>query len=174
MTKLIIAETSRLLLRPLDTTDVEAMCQILCDPEVMLFSMGVKKPTDVRGWIDECIEDYSRLGFGLWAVVLKDTDSVIGYCGLTQFTDIDGQPEIEIGYRLARSFWSCGYGTESAMAVRDYAFGTLVLSRLIALVDPGNTASIRVVEKIGMTYEKDVMMPGYDHPDLLYVMQSRE
>ena len=94
---------------------------------------------------------------------------MIGYCGLTKFPDIDGQPETAIGFRPIRVFWNRGYGTESATAVRDYAFGKLLLSRLIALVDPGNAASIHIIEKIGMTYEKEIMMPGYDHPDRLYV-----
>ena len=59
------------------------------------------------------------------------------------------------------------------MAIRDHAFQMLSISRLVALVDPGNTASIRVIEKIGMEYEKDIMMPGYDYPDRSYaVMRS--
>jgi [ribosomal protein S5]-alanine N-acetyltransferase len=163
-----IAETPRLFLRPLSIQDCEAMCRVLCDPEVMLYSMGKKKPADVRGWIKGCIADYSKLGFGLWAVVMKNTHRVIGYSGLTKSPDINGKPEIEIGFRLARSFWSRGYGTECAAAVRDFAFGPLSIPRLIALVDPGNTASLRVIEKIGMIYEREIMLPGYDHADRLY------
>jgi RimJ/RimL family protein N-acetyltransferase len=170
-TEMVITETARLRIRPLGTHDVETMCQVLCDPEVMLFSMGVKKAAEVRGWIEERTRDYARRGFGLWAVVPKTVDHAIGYCGLTGFPNIDGRSEIEMGLRLAREFWSRGYGTESAIAVREYALGKLALSRLIALVDPGNAASIRLMEKIGMTYEKDVMMPGYDHTDRLYVIQ---
>jgi RimJ/RimL family protein N-acetyltransferase len=56
------------------------------------------------------------------------------------------------------------------MAIRDYAFGTLNLKRLIALIDPGNAASIRVAEKIGLRYEKDVLLEGYSHPDRVYAM----
>lgn len=170
MGEIVIAQTDRLLLRPFEMVDIEATCRILCDPEVMKFSTRVKAPEDVRGWIEDCIQDYSKLGFGIWAVVLKETGSVVGYCGLTEFPDIDSQSEIEIGFRFERNSWSRGYATESANAVRDHAFNTLSLVRLIALVDPGNTASIRVVEKIGMTYEKDVMLPEYDYPDRLYAI----
>src|SRR4051812_40748374 len=86
--------------------------------------------------------------FGLWAVVEKSTRDVIGYCGLSRFEDVGGQPETEVGYRLIRSAWGHGYATEAATAVRDYAFDTLSLTRLIAIIDPRNVASIRVAEKI--------------------------
>ena len=96
---------------------------------------------------------------------------MIGYCGLTEFPGTDGRPEIVIGFRFALGSWRRGYATESAVAVRDYAFRTLRIPRLIAIIDPGNTASIRVVEKLGVTYEKDVMLPGYDYPDRMYAMR---
>lgn len=73
----------------------------------------------------------------------KHRHEVIGYCGLFYFPDIGGQPEVEIGYRLARAFWCQGYATEAARAVRDYSFRVLGLPRLIAMIDPQNTASIR-------------------------------
>jgi RimJ/RimL family protein N-acetyltransferase len=85
-----------------------------------------------------------------------------------------GQPETEIGYRLARPYWGRGYATESARAVRDYALNTLRLPRLIAMIDPQNVASIRVVEKLGMHYEKDVMFEGYTHPDRVYAIVHPE
>jgi hypothetical protein len=97
---------------------------------------------------------------------------VIGYCGLFYFPDIDGQPEIEIGYRLARSAWGHGYATEAALSVRDFAVTTLGIKRLIAMIDPSNLASIRVAEKLGMRYEKEVMLEGYTHPDHIYAMNS--
>lgn len=170
----IITQTERLLLRPLDMSDITEMCQVLCDPEVMLFSGGVKPGKGVSEWLKGCIENYSNFGFGLWAVVEKETKGAIGYCGLTKLPEIDGHPEIEIGFRLARNFWSRGYATEAAVAVRNYAFHALSLHRLIALIDPENTSSIRVVDKLGMHYEKDVMLSGYDHPDHLFAMHQRD
>jgi len=95
----------------------------------------------------------------------------MGYCGLFYFPDVGGQPETEIGYRLARAYWGRGYATEAARAVRDYAFDTLRLQRLIAMIDPQNGASIRVAEKLGMVYEKEVMFAGYTHPDRVYVIE---
>jgi len=88
------------------------------------------------------------------------------------FPDINGQAEVEIGYRLARSTWDQGYATEAAKAVCDYAFTMLGIKRLIAMIDPSNVSSIRVAEKIGMHYEKDVMLEGYSHPDHVYVITA--
>ncbi len=103
-------------------------------------------------------------------MVERSRRETIGYCGLSYFPDVCGQPEIEIGYRLARASWDKGYATEAVLAVRDYAFDTLCIKRLIALVDPGNARSVRVAEKAGMQYENDVMFEGYDHPDHVYVI----
>ncbi len=165
---MVIAETGRLILRHFDIVDGEAMDGVFGDEEVMYYGSGVQTPRWVRGWLSSCLVDYQKRGFGLWAVVEKSGQAVIGYCGLSHFPDVGGQPEIEIGYRLARPYWGHGYATEAARAVRDYGFGPLSLCRLISMIDPGNVASIRVAEKIGMRYEKDVMFQGFTHPDRVY------
>lgn len=168
----VIAETPRLVIRPFHVVDAEAMDHIFGNPEVMRFSSGVQSSAWVCQWLRRCLEDYLNRKFGLWAVVERKSRNVIGYCGLTHFPDVGGRPETEIGYRLARDSWGYGYGTEAAQAVRDYAFYTLALNRLIAIIDPENAASIRVAEKIGLRYEKDVMLEGYTHPDRMYSIRS--
>jgi len=165
-------KTERLLLRHFQTTDDEPMYRVFCDPEVMRFSDGVKSKEWVQGWLQTCLERYEAWGFGPYAIVEQRNQVVIGYCGLFFFPDLDGQPETEIGYRLAGSAWGQGYATEAAKAVRDFAFETLSVKRLIAMIDPSNVASIRVAEKIGMHYQKDVMLEGYDHPDHVYVITA--
>ena len=142
------------------------------DAEVMRFGDGVQTREWVEAWLRTCLENYQRRGFGPYAVVEQSTGDVIGYCGLFYFLDIHGQPEIELGYRLRRAAWGQGYATEAARLVRDYAFHTLHIKRLIALIDPDNVPSIRVAEKIGMHYESEVMLEGYDHPDHVYVILS--
>ncbi len=140
------------------------------DVEVMRFGDGVQTKAWVQEWLRLGIENYRRRGFGPYAVVEEYSGNLIGYCGLLHFPDVNGQPEIEIGYRLVRSAWGKGYATEAAVVVRDYAFNILNMKRLIAIIDPANTPSIRVAEKIGMHYEADVMFEGYDHPDHVYVI----
>jgi ribosomal-protein-alanine N-acetyltransferase len=167
---MIIAETERLILRHFTIVDGDAMDRVFGDAEVMFYGRGVQTPQWVREWLQGRLDDYQKLGYGLWAVVKKNDRDVIGYCGLSYFPDIGGIPEIEIGYRLARAHWGWGVATEAARAVRDYVFGTLKMRRLIALIDPANVASIRVAEKIGMQYEKDVMLAGYSHSDRVYAI----
>jgi RimJ/RimL family protein N-acetyltransferase len=147
------------------------MAQVFGDPEVMRFGDGVQTKEWIDAWLRTCLERYYQTwGFGPYAVVEKDSHDVIGYCGLFYFPDINGQPEVEIGYRLARAAWGRGYATEAVSAVRDFAFYTLGIRRLIAMIDPANSASVHVAQKIGMRYEQDVMLAGYTHPDHVYAM----
>jgi RimJ/RimL family protein N-acetyltransferase len=168
-----IAATERLILRHFHVLDAEAMYQVFGDPEVMRFGDGVQTTEWVQHWLRTCLERYDQTwGLGPYAVMERQSQAVIGYCGLFYFPDVNGHPEVEIGYRLARSAWGQGYATEAVRAARDYAFQTLGLKRLIAIIDPSNAASIRVAEKIGMHYETDVMLEGYTHPDHVYVITS--
>jgi [ribosomal protein S5]-alanine N-acetyltransferase len=169
---MVILETDRLILRQFHSFDGDAMDHVFGDPEVMLYGSGVQTQAWVRDWLRDRLEDYQQLGFGPWAVVEKTGRTVIGYAGLFHFPDIAGQPEIEVGYRLARAHWGQGFATEAVTAIRDYAFDVLCLPRLIALIDPQNTASIRVAEKVGLSYEKAVMLEGYTHPDHVYSVQN--
>ena len=164
--------TERLFLRHFLTTDHGPMCRIFCDDDVMRFSDGRQTKEWVHGWLHSCFERYQTWGFGPYAVIEQSTYSVLGYCGLFFFPDLEGQAEVEIGYRLAKVAWGKGYATEAAQVVRDHAFGTLGIKRLIAIIDPANTASIRVAMKIGMKYEKDIMLESYSHPDHIYVITT--
>ena len=147
------------------------MLQVFGDPEVMRFGDGVQTKEWVQSWLRTCLERYYQTwGFGPYAMVETHSGNIIGYCGLFFFPDINGQAEVEIGYRLARSAWGQGYATEAASAVRGYAFTSLGIRRLIALIDPANVASIRVAEKIGMRYEADVMLEGYTQHDRVYAI----
>ena len=162
---MIIAKTQRLILRNFHIVDDESMGHVFGDPEVMRYGDGTKDIEWVRKWLRGCLEDYySKWGFGLWAVVEKRSMTVMGFCGLSRFGDVGGQPETEIGYRLARRYWGNGFATEAASAVRDYGFRTLNLSRMISIIDPRNSASIGVAKKAGLSFEKEVMFQGYlDH-----------
>ena len=167
-----IVETKRLIILQFNNTDTRSLIRILGDDEVMRFSDGVKNAQDIEEWLTHHLREYSnQKGTGPWAVIEKPSLEVIGYCGLFFLPDVCGQPETEIGYRFTRQYWGHGYATEATRAVLDYALNNLGITRLIALIDPGNLASIRVAEKIGMILEKDVLLPGYTHPDYVYAIE---
>ena len=167
---MIVKETDRLLLRQFTLADNDALLSIFDDAEVMRFGDGPRPAEWVRGWLRDCLGSYERRGYGPWAVVEKASGHVIGYCGLFHYPDVNGRPEIEIGYRLAHACWGRGFATEAVLAARNYAFEALDITRLIALIDPANTASIRVAEKAGMRHEGEAMLPGYTYADRVYVI----
>jgi [ribosomal protein S5]-alanine N-acetyltransferase len=170
---MIVLETERLILRHFHVFDGDALTRVFCDAEVMRFGPGVQTERWIQDWLHNCLENYyQKLGFGPWAVIEKARRELIGYCGLFYFPDVAGQPEIEIGYRLARAVWGQGYATEAVLAVREYSFNVLCLPRLIALIDPQNVASVRVAEKAGLRYEKEILLEGYTYPDHLYAITS--
>lgn len=170
---MIVAETERLTLRYASGSDATAMRAVFCDPEVMQYGDGPQTDDWIRSWIERVKRSYNERGFGLWLISQSGDSTAIGYCGLTWFPDINGQPEVEIGYRLARSYWNLGFATEAASAVRDLAFSDFVLDRVISIIDPNNVRSIRVAEKLGMKLCGDVMLDGYDHPDGVYACERK-
>jgi ribosomal-protein-alanine N-acetyltransferase len=172
-----IARTQRLILRHLRMDDGDAMDRLFGDSEVMRFGDGARSPEQVRQWISRWVDDlYLRWGFGMWALVRQVDERTVGYCGLSRFPDRVGPNETEIGFRLERPLWGQGFASEAVAAARDYAWTALGLPKLVAIIDPANVASIRVVERAGFCYERDAMLDGYDHPDRVYsiVPPSRE
>jgi RimJ/RimL family protein N-acetyltransferase len=154
---MIIAETQRIRLRFFNLNDLDALAAIFADPQVMRFSIsGVKTKAQTKNTIDNIFLSYEKRGWGLYAIEQREERQLIGYCGLFA-QQIDGQAEIEVGYRLATIYWGKGFATEAAIATHDYAFARLGITRLISIVDPENVRSIRVAEKIGIQYEKDTV-----------------
>ncbi len=173
---MVALQTKRLTLRQFTTTDDRALHQaIFSDADVMRFGDGVQSLEWTRAWIQRCQQDYYETrGYGPFVVVERSERLLIGYCGLFYFSDVNGQSEVELGYRLARHAWGRGYATEAAIAVRDYAFTTLGMKRLVAIIDPANLASIGVAEKLGMRFESEVLFEGYSHPDHVYAINYSE
>ena len=167
----IVAETERLILRHVVPADAVPMRGVFCDPEVMRYSKGVKTSEWVDNWVGEVAANhYPVWGFGLWAVTLKPTGEVAGYCGLFRYAGC-GDDEAELGYRLAIPYWGQGLAPEAAAAACAVGLNDHGLARIVALVDPDNAGSVRVLEKIGMEHDGAVMKAEYHHPDLRYVMR---
>ncbi|MEO1342165.1 MAG: GNAT family N-acetyltransferase, partial [Cyanobacteria bacterium J06635_13] len=104
---------------------------------------------------------YLECGFGLYALVHKQDQQMIGYCGFF-LQAIEQQKEVEIGYRLARKYWGQGLATEAAQAVLGYGQQRFNFQRFVCLVEPANTRSIRVATKLGMKLEKQIIYHGLD------------
>jgi RimJ/RimL family protein N-acetyltransferase len=155
-----VIETARLLLRPMGLEDVDDLLHIFGDPKVMA-SFG-ETPFDrqrMERWVRPNLEHQARYGYGLFSVMHKADDVLIGDCGLEQM-EVEGKPVAELGYDFRSDYWGHGYATEAATAVRDYAFDVLHLPLLVSLIRVGNKASIRVAEKVGMQFISELTRFG--------------
>jgi len=151
--------TERLHFREMIAGDLELVADLLGDPEVMAFYPHPKDRAEALDWITWNRQLYRDRGFGLWLIELRETGEFVGDCGLTP-QEINGTIEIEVGYHVRRSLQGRGYGTEAAAAARDYARDVLRRDRLVAIIHPGNAASLRVAEKIGLRLEKELDRNG--------------
>jgi RimJ/RimL family protein N-acetyltransferase len=157
-----ILETQRLLLRRLTTDDAEFMFELLNDPSFIqnIGDRHIQTLDDARSYIVKGpVASYDKNGFGLYLVVLKETGESIGICGLIRR---EGLEDVDIGYAFLPRFWSKGYAVEAAQATKKYAKDAVGLKRIVAIVDPANEPSIRVLEKIGLRYEKMVRLSADD------------
>lgn len=145
-----VLETKRLLLRPMQPSDIDDLLVIFTDPNVMAaFNSTPFDRQQMAGWLQRNLDHQAEYGFGLFSVVLKENGLLIGDCGL-EMMDVDGMQVAELGYDFRSDYWNQGFATEAATAVRDFAFYVLGLPQLISLVRVQNIASQRVAEKIGM------------------------
>ena len=154
-------ETERLRLRVFRADDVDALAAFYADPEVMRW-MRTGKPVpreQVERGVHRYIEGFRENGFGLFAVELKESGTLIGQCGIIY---LDNTPEVEVGYLLGQPYWGRGYATEAAAASRDFGFNVVGLSRLVGITRPENVPSQRVLQKIGLRYEKDAFYYSMD------------
>ncbi len=140
--------TERLELRAFVPSDLEALHAVNGDPEVTRYMKAYPTIEDTRRTLDVHVREARAGNPAFWAVIERASGDLIGDAGVGL---VDGVgPEFELGYALGRRWWGRGYATEAALAVRDHALGELALPEVLALVLPGNAASIHVLEKIGM------------------------
>jgi len=149
----ILIETKRLVLRKITLDYKEDMFAMHSDSEVQKFTGEpvVESIKDLEKGIRIRLEEFDQYGFGRLAVILKETNEFVGWAGLAYLPEFD---KIDLGYRLKKEFWGCGIATESSKAIIDYAFNTLNLDLIIAIALPENKASIRVMQKVGMVFDK--------------------
>ena len=142
----MILETERLTIRPLVEADIEPYAEIVADPQVMHLITGeAESYEEASTYVQECMQSEREFGYSRYAVLLRDADELIGFCG---FKHIDGV--LDFGWRYAHRYWGQGYGTEAAEAVLEHGLRTLKLPVLFAAAFPENVGSVRIMQKIGM------------------------
>jgi len=152
-------ETERLILRKMREEDAEALFSIFSDPVAMrYFGVTFDRPR-MDKWVRDNLDHEQQHGFSLLSVVLKDRGEVIGDCGL-ETDEIEGRLIVGIGFDFNRSYWGGGYATEAAMAVLEYGFAAFEFDRIFGWIDPQNTLSQHVAERIGMSVDRYVGRGG--------------
>jgi ribosomal-protein-alanine N-acetyltransferase len=146
----VVIETPRLLLREFGDADFAALYAIVSNPETMRFSDGVESESMARVRLAAFRESYAERGFGKWAVETKEEGKIVGYCGFG-VEEFDGQSEPELGFRFLPAVWGLGFATEAAFGCSRYALSVLGLPRYLGFANPANVASVRVLDKIGMS-----------------------
>ncbi len=154
-------QTERLILRPFTTDDLDAIYGVLSRPAVWQYDPGKPRTFDeTSDVLQRWIADYEHHGFGRFAVVQRETNEIIGYCGLQWLLLDHGlykSPEVEIFYALAPEYWGRGYMTEAAQAVIRFAFEDLKLKRIVSTALSANERSLGVMRRVGMRVERDLI-----------------
>ncbi|MFN6519004.1 MAG: GNAT family N-acetyltransferase [Nostoc sp. CreGUA01] len=150
------------MLREFQEQDVSQLAPILANPRVMKFSpTGILSASQTQAKIVSFMISYKAFGFGKWAVILKESNQLIGYCGIA-IEQIENVNEPEIGYRLDPEFWGKGLASEAALATIQYGFEQLKFPYILGIVERANTASIRVLGKLGMKHERRTIFHGVE------------
>ena len=144
-------ETERLIMRPMVKDDVDEIFAMRSDKDIMRFIREPQGRSESFDWIKLVSERWSSEKLGFCAVVEKKTDKFLGWCGVWRLQETD---EMEIGYAIDKAQWGKGFATEAAERFMQYAFEELKTEKLVAVARPENTASRRVMEKLGMQFIK--------------------
>ena len=154
--------TARLRADRIDSGDFTDLCRMHADPEVMKTLGGLRSEEQTREYLQANLEHWDRYGFGLWILRELPGSAMIGRSAL-RHVDIEGRPEIELGYALFSDYWGRGFATEAVKAMLELAFEQLAISELVAFCLPDNAASRRVIEKSGGIFEREALHCGLRH-----------
>lgn len=151
-----IIETEQLALRELTMDDFQTWHKMLSDQETMQYYPCAFDEDKTRSWIDWNLDNYSKYGFGLWAIILKETNQFIGDCGITmQNIHGDGNLFPEIGYHIDKRFWRKGYASQAGKACLRYAFENMDFNEIFSYQKWTNIPSRKVAEKMGMSLREE-------------------
>lgn len=167
-----VLETERLLLTRLSYDDCEFIFELVNEPSFKQYigDKSVETLDDARIYLrDGPMCSYQRFGYGLFLVSPKDVDMPAGICGLVKRQEFD---DPDIGFAFLQRYRDNGYALESARAVLEYGFAKLNLQRIIAMADPDNERSVRLLEGLGLAFERKVRMPEDDHDINLFAIDA--
>ncbi len=154
-----ILETERTILREVTAVDAEFVLDLLNQPSFIRYigDRNVRTIAEARDYIESRFtKSYQQFGFGMWAVELKETETLIGICG---FVKRDSLPDADIGFAFLPQFEKKGYAFESANAIMKYGSDVLNLKRVLAITSPDNESSERLLEKLGFKFERLTKLP---------------
>ena len=144
-------ETERIILRPMKTEDAQPIFAMRSDPDVMRFIRApISKPAEAENWIKLVSSRWTNEKIGFCSLLEKKSGKFLGWCGLWRLEETG---EIEVGYAIMKEFWRQGYAAEAAEAFLKYGFEKLNLDKIVAVAQPENRASQRVMQKLGMSYD---------------------
>jgi len=167
-----VLSTARLDLAELTHDDAEFIFGLVNEPSWLanIGDRGVRTLDDARAYLTNGpMAMYAQQGYGLWRVTRREDGAVVGICGLLKR---DTLPDADIGFAFLPAYWGEGYAREAAEATLRYGFDTRRMPRIVAIVSPGNAASIRLLERLGFAFERALTDPPYDGKTLLYAKQS--
>ncbi len=165
-------ETERLTLREIRVDDDEFMLELLTEPSFLHFigDKGVRTIEETRQYIiDGPVDSYRRHGLGMYIVELKASGTPIGMAGLVKRDTLE---DVDVGFAFLPEYWSQGYAYESTCAVMKFARGELGLERIVAITASDNVSSIRLLEKIGLRFEKMIQLAEDEAEIKLFVSDA--
>ncbi len=171
----MILQTQRLMLREMNADDRKDLCLILQDPQVMYAYEHPFSDREVDEWLEKQLFRYQQDGFGLWAVIEKETGIFVGQCGLT-WQKWGERQVLEVGYLFQKAYWHRGYATEAAQACKQYAFEVLGAQEVFSIIRDQNFASQRVAVRNQMTQRGSLVKHyyGMDMPHLVFSVTAEE
>ncbi len=163
-----VLETERLTLRRVTTDDAETILELMNEPAFIRFvaDRGVRTRAQAADYIRaKMLPSYEQFGFGFYVVELKGSAEPVGICGLIKREALE---DVDIGYSILQRHWRNGYAYEAARAVLDYGRNVLHLPRIVAVTAPENEISTRLLEKLGLRFQKIIHLPGFEKASKLF------
>ena len=164
----MVLETDRLRLREMTLADAPFLLELMNEPAFIqnVADRGLRTTADAERWMSEkVLPSYTRYGFGFYLVELKESSVPLGICGLVKREVLD---DPDVGYAILTRHSGNGYAYEAAAAVMTYGRKTLGLRRIIGVTSAKNAASIRILEKLGLRFERMVKLPQFEKPSMLF------